>query len=112
MPSFILFGTLIFMRRFLFLLAISCSTAYALLPPLAQSIREIEAILADPRLYQSLGSPEMIVGIERNEQGYVVVTRNYSLQVILTYTPLPHPGPARFDLDFQPPEPISQKSAS
>jgi len=92
------------MRKFLFLLAISCGAAYGLLPPLPQSIREIEAILADPRLYQSLGSPEMIVGIERTEHGYVVLTSNYSLQVTLTYTPLPYPGPAQFVLDFHTPE--------
>ncbi len=94
------------MKKLIFLLAACFSTTYALLPPLAQSVREIEAILSDPRLYQSLGSGEKIVGIERTDSGYVVMTHNYSLQVTIVYHALPYPGPARFMFEFQVSEPI------
>jgi len=89
------------MKKIFFLLAIFYSAAHAALPPMAQSIREIEAILSDPQLYQILGSAEMIQRIEQIEHGhYIVLTRNHSLQVTLNFIPLGHPGPAKFSIEF------------
>ena len=57
------------------------STGFAALPPLAQSTKEIQALLADANFYKSLGSAEIIKEIVRNETGYLVVTQHYTMQV-------------------------------
>ena len=76
------------------------STAYAALPPLAQSMQEIEAIVSDPELYQLLGGAEPIQEIKRIEGGYLVSTRSQAVQVVVTYLPRGGPGPAKFSLEF------------
>jgi hypothetical protein len=85
-----------------FFLLFIVSSGFALLPPLAQSAREMQAILSDPRLYESLSSAEVIQEVMRNEAGYLVVTQNYTLQVDLrTISREPkNYGPARFELEF------------
>lgn len=81
------------------------STTFALLPPLAQSTRELRALLDDNRFYSSLGSAEQIQEIIRNETGYLIVTQNYSMQVDIKYGGRDHRiiGPARFEFTFNPP---------
>jgi len=72
----------------------------AALPPFSQSVREIEAILSDPRLYQLLGGAEPIQEIQRGDAGYIVTTKNQTVEVVITYLPLDRPGPAKFTLQF------------
>jgi hypothetical protein len=86
------------MRVLYFLFAIS---GFALLPPLAQSIKEIEALVADPRFYQALGSAEAIQEITRNEHGYQIVTQHYTMQVNIEYLRTGKIGPAQFQFEFQ-----------
>ena len=52
------------MKNFCFIFL--ASTGFAVLPPLAQSTREIQALLADPHFYESLGSAELIQDISQN----------------------------------------------
>ena len=95
------------------ILILLASTTYAALPPLAQSTREIQAILADSQFYSSLGSAEMIKEIIRTEKGYLVVTQHYSMHVDIKYGGHSEPrviGPARFELEFQKPIKLSEEA--
>lgn len=79
------------------------STLCAALPPLAQSSREIQAILSDPELQKRLGSAEAIDNILRTEKGYVIMTSRHLLRVDVAYTHnQPHIGPIPFTLEFHP----------
>ena len=86
----------------LFLCALTfASTGFTLLPPLAQSTREIQAILSNAQMYENLGSAEMIREINRTEKGYLILTHHYAMQVDVQYI---HDGkrigPAQFQLEF------------
>ncbi len=91
------------MRKLIFLFL--TTTAFAALPPLAQSTREFQALLSDQRFYDSLGSAEQIKEIIRIKNGFLVLTKNYMMQVGVKYTGADQRimGPIRFELDFQKP---------
>jgi hypothetical protein len=76
------------------------------LHPKYQTAREIRAILDDERLYEKLGN-EIIQSIRKTEDGYVVATRLFEIQVDVTYLPPLVPGvigaPQRFELAFHDP---------
>jgi hypothetical protein len=80
------------------------STAFTALPPLAQSTRELQAMLSDTRFYDSLGSAEYIQDIQRTEGGYLVTTPRYVMQVDVRYVRNERKiGPVPFELDFHQP---------
>ena len=80
------------------------SIGFAALPPLAQSTREIQALLSDAQFYQSFGSGEFIKEISRNEMGYLVVTQHYTMQVDIQYVKNHgFAGPAQFVFSFHEP---------
>lgn len=85
-----------------FLLAFS-SAAFATLPPLAQSEREIKAILDAPETYKRLGGADPIEQIARTENGYLLVTAHKELLVDVHYLPTQKVGPVEFELIFHPP---------
>lgn len=89
------------MKRFCFLFL--STSAFALLPPLAQSTREIQALITDSHFYESLGSGEAIQEIVRNERGYLVVTRSYAMQIDIEYLHTGKVGPAQFRFTFNEP---------
>lgn len=93
------------MKKLCLLLLVS--SGYSLLPPLAQSTREIQTLLADPRFYSSLGSAELIEQITRNDTGYLVATQHYTMQVDLRTIRREKPicGPAQFEFEFHIPSP-------
>ncbi len=79
---------------------------FAALPPLAEAIREIDAILVDPKFYELLGSAENIEEIRHCESGYQVVTTHYTVQVDVVYRPSGERcGPVDFELIIQMPVP-------
>lgn len=92
------------MKKALFILF--ATTAFAILPPLAQSIRETESLLSDPRFYSSLGSAEMIKEIVRVENGFLVITQNYAMRVDVKYKGREgqRVGPIAFELEFHQPD--------
>jgi hypothetical protein len=78
------------------------------LPPAVQRTRELVAILSDERLYEALGNAEPIESIEKTEDGYLIRTENYTLQVNVKYVLQDRCcGPAKFELEFS--EPVSRK---
>ncbi len=92
------------MKKWIFCLI--AAAGFSALPPLAQSIKEMQAILADSRLYHSLGSPEMIQEFVRTEEGYLITTQHYTLQVNVKYLRGQHRiGPVQFELEFDEPIP-------
>lgn len=75
-------------------------TAFALLPPLYQSIDEMKAILISEELSKHLDSADLILSIQRNSNGYEITSNLHTLQVDIIYLPAEKPGPAKFDLKF------------
>jgi hypothetical protein len=73
---------------------------FSALPPFAQSSREVQAILADPRAEQFLGSGQPIQTIERKGNGYEISTARSSIWVDILYSPAKRPGPIPFELEF------------
>ncbi len=78
------------------------------LPPAVQRVRELIALLSDERLFDKLGA-ERVESIEKNENGYLVYTENYTMQVNVHYISPAGGfcGPAKFELEFC--EPVSRK---
>lgn len=80
------------------------STTFAALPPLAQSSREIQAVLADGEMYQRLGSSQQIKEIVKTETGYLIVTPRYEMRVDVHYKRTQKlAGLVQFDLEFYAP---------
>jgi hypothetical protein len=91
------------MKKLLFIFFASVS--FAALPPLAQSTREMQAVLSDSRFYDTLGSAEVIKELIRTEKGYLVLTQNYAMRVDVKYGggDQRRIGPVHFELEFQQP---------
>ncbi len=87
----------------LFALLVSGQTAFALLPPFAQSCQEIETILKAPETANLLGEADPIDQIVHNETGYLIVTRKQELLVEVQYTKSGKIGPQPFKLKFHTP---------
>ncbi len=93
------------MKMVCLFVSLFATSLFAALPPLAQSTRELQALLADSHLQDWLGSGELIQDIIRTENGYLVMTRNYAMRVDIQYTPTEQKrvGPAQFQLQFNKP---------
>lgn len=92
------------MKKLFFILIASAS--FAALPPLAQSTRELQAVLSNTQFYQNLGSAELIKDIIRTEQGFLVLTQNYAMRVDVKYGGRGDQklaGPVPFELEFHAP---------
>jgi hypothetical protein len=95
------------MKKWLFCAVLSYGALHAALPPFYQSLREMEAVLTDPRLHELLGSAEMIQQVSKTDEGYLVLTQNYLVRVDLRYLPAKMLGPAHFELEFNNPVPAA-----
>lgn len=76
--------------------------AFGLLPPLAEAIVEIKAILNSPELTKNLSSGEVFDAITKTDTGFLIVTNRSRLAVDVIYQPTGIPGPAKFSLKFRP----------
>lgn len=78
------------------------TTLSGALPPLAQSIREMKAVLQDERLYQMLESGDWIESIAYEENSYLILTaKKRRLRAEVTYLPVEQLGPVHFALSFE-----------
>lgn len=84
------------------------SNIFAALPPLAEGIREIQAMLAAKEFGELLGMGDVIQEIKRVDSGYVVTTNNQEMLVEVIYSPSGI-GPAKFDLQFNQPIKLAEK---
>jgi hypothetical protein len=97
------------MKKWLFLGLLFSAGLHGALPPLAQSTREIRALLADPKLQELLGSAEAINQITRTETGYFLMTGKYVLSVDVEYgSTYGIAGPIPFSFTFHAPMLMSQ----
>ena len=97
----------------LFFLSLITSSLFGALPPLSQSLKETQALLADPRFYHSLGSAESIREIIRTESGFLVLTQHYALPVEVVHSPKDSKmvGPIPFELKFSDPIDLRKSAA-
>ncbi|MGB7978787.1 MAG: hypothetical protein WCF19_06485 [Chlamydiales bacterium] len=93
------------MKKWIFILL--ASTTFGALPPLAQSIRELQALLADGRFYDALGSAGRIQEIIRTEHGYLVITQRYTMEVDIKYG-RGVIGPVPFEFEFHEPVDVEE----
>lgn len=78
---------------------VSCNL-FAALPPLPQSIREIEAILTDDFLKSPEMTAETIWQIQKTDTGYILETTNFIIPINMIPLPPKNIGPAQFDMQF------------
>jgi hypothetical protein len=83
------------------------NTLPAVLPPLWQGVREIEAILSDKHFGKELDSGESILEIKKTENGYLIITNRREHPVHIIYKPQSRPGPAQFEIEFGTPKTTS-----
>lgn len=76
------------------------SSLFGALPPLAQSFREIQAIVSDSRTLEFLGSAALLHKIVKTKEGYLIVTQDRILRVDVNYLPATKMGPVPFELYF------------
>jgi len=88
------------MRRTIFLALSLTFGMFGALPPMEQSVREVKALVSDPRLQKLLGSAEAIRKIVKTDSGYAVMTRTRILKVDVEIKSLGHPGPVPFEFHF------------
>jgi hypothetical protein len=80
-----------------------------LLPPLYQTADEIVAVVKDDELGNVLPDGEPIIGIRKNDNGYLVQTSRHQIQASIIYEPATRPGPAHFKVKFQTLEKINAR---
>lgn len=99
------------MKKLIFILlaVLAIPSIYAMLPPLGKTLTEIEAIISDSRLAQELGSAEGITRIEKTENGYLITTFRYQLEVDIIEIPQELIGAYKFELKFHEKIPLEQK---
>ena len=84
------------MKKYLAFFLFAYSSAFALLPPLYESARVIEAILESPFLAPFSG--EAIICIDKTKKGYLLETTDSFLFFIVQYSKESSIGPAQFEL--------------
>jgi hypothetical protein len=80
----------------------------AILPPLYQNSKEIKSILSDPDFDKKLHSGEVLMSIQKNDQGYAITTNQHRLQIDVNYPKTGKIGPVEYTLTFH--EPVSLPS--
>lgn len=94
------------MRNFLFTLGAVCmagSSAFAALSPEDQKNKEIDSIKSHEE-FQNFVESEGNYTISKSEDGYVVETDNYSMDVHVKYDENKRIGPAQYELEFETPK--------
>ncbi len=89
----------------LLLAVLLITQAEALLPPLYQTSAEIRDIMTSAQLGQKLQAGEVIEKIQKNEQGYEVMTNKNHLYIHVIYETHERPSPAPYILYFEDPIP-------
>jgi len=90
------------MNKLIFVLSFLSSIGFAVLPPLYQNTKEIKKILNDDRLYEKLGSDQIIENISKSNTGWIITTSKYKLKIDVEYLPKSKIlGPIDFKLNFQ-----------
>lgn len=81
------------------------TNSFALLPPLYQSMSELQGLLEDPQLSKVINDAEPIMSIDRTENGFRITTNKHAVDVTVKTRPQRMPGPAKFQYVFGTPQP-------
>jgi hypothetical protein len=81
--------------------ALLFSRIEAALPPLFQSIREFEAVIQSEELANLLGSEEIVMSIEKQDDLFTIVTTKHTLKAKIVSLPQAMPGPRAFKVVFE-----------
>lgn len=91
----------------LLFLGMTSSPLFAILSPINQSIKEIDAIVRSNEITQNFNQADTIQEIRKTDGGYVVTSEDKRMVVDVVYTPSQTPGPQQFKLVFHPATPIN-----
>lgn len=82
-----------------------CISAHlsAALPPFAQSVRELDAILNGEEIKNYVPVGDMILQITRTPPGYILITNKRIVLIDVIYCPDSGIGPVKFKLIFKGP---------
>ena len=97
------------MKRIFLAACILPNLAFCALAPLAQSVREITAILSYPSLEDHLSVSSPIEDIKKVDEGYLIVTKAQALKVKVQYDERKRIGAKKFTLHFEAPMPLHSK---
>lgn len=86
------------LRIIIFIL--TCLPLNAVLPPLYQDIKEIQAILDKATKDEIFHSGVVIQEITRSPPGYIIITNEFVLPITINYEKPSMPGPASFTVHF------------
>ena len=89
------------MKKILSIFLLLVTPLMAVLPPAAQSKREIQAILESSGFQESIPSGDVVEEIKKVEGGYVVITNKRVVPILVHYAKTKEIGPSRFTLEFQ-----------
>lgn len=87
------------MKYLIFLFTFITLELSASLSPLNQSIVEIKKILDSEQIQSSI-QQEAIQSIEKNQNGYLIKTKNFEMNIEVLYLPMNRPGPHQFEFIF------------
>lgn len=93
--------TAAFFLSFVFALSIE-----GVLPPLYETSAVIKSIMSDEQLGKKLQSGEAILTVQKNDNGYEIMTNHHKVQVNVIYQPTDRPGPAKYIIQFEDPVPV------
>jgi hypothetical protein len=99
-------------KTILAVILLTSASTFAALPPLAESAREIQAILSAQEGYDLLGGADPIEQIIRTPSGYLIITSRKEMKVDVNYAQSGKIGPAEFTLKFHPPVNIDRTARS
>lgn len=98
------------MRGLIFsILLLTAQPAFGLLPPLFQSVREIEAIVSSEDLKVKIPPSQPIHALTKVEKGYILETQDYQMAIDVVYKQQATPGPMQFELIFKEPTRVVPK---
>lgn len=90
------------MKRIALFLALGfTSAAMAALPPTAESMRRIKAVMDSREVYDKLGSVNWIVSVKETKTGYELASKKCTLQVSVMEVENPEPkiiGPRKLEV--------------
>jgi hypothetical protein len=91
------------MKKILFAFLVLTTPLMAVLPPAAQSKKEMETVLSSPELNELVPSGDVIEQLLKVPGGYMLITNKRIIPISVHYKKTKEIGPARFRLEFHNP---------
>lgn len=88
------------MNKYFFVSLFCVCNLCALLPPLYESLHQIQSVINDPELANKFQPGELIISIERTDDGYLIKTNKSTLIAKVESVPQVTPGPGHYRVVF------------